>query len=111
MRPTEEFVVKKLTTLLRKANEGWYQRDFLYPDYTNQYLAFIMSDNSQRSYDRLFRAQKSLNKLLKNVFTCKELEDLNTFLFIGGLTFNKTDYSYSNTWGDLMGIFKENGVF
>lgn len=90
MKLNRDFVVKKLTTFLRKANENWYQQEFLIPEVAGDYLAFKIAD-TQNDYDRLMKG-KSLKKLLANIFTCKELENLNTFVHIGGLVFKKSDF-------------------
>lgn len=90
MKVNRDFVVKTLTTFLRKANENWYQQEFLIPEVAGDYLAFKIAD-TQKDYDRLMKG-KSLKKLLANIFTCKELENLNTFVHIGGLVFKKSDF-------------------
>lgn len=90
MKINRDFVVKKLTTLLRKVNENWYQQEFLIPEVAGDYLAFKIAD-TQNDYDRLMKG-KSLKKLLANIFTCKELENLNAFVHIGGLVFKKSDF-------------------
>lgn len=92
MKINRDFVVKKLTTFLRKANENWYQQEFLIPEPTNQYLAFRIADR-QKDYNRLLKA-KSLHKLLANIFASKELETLNAFVHIGGLVFKKEDFVF-----------------
>lgn len=92
MRLSNERVAKKLTTMLRKANENWYQQEFLIPESTNHYLAFRITDKKE-NYDRLFKG-KSLHKLLANIFASKDLEPLNAFVHIGGLVFKKEDFIF-----------------
>lgn len=90
MKSNRDFVVKKLTTFLRKANENWYQQEFLIPEAASDYLAFKITD-TQKDYDRLLKG-KSLKKLLAAIFACEELENLNAFVHIGGLAFKKDDF-------------------